>query len=915
MSQVPGTLPCMEIERFGGSRPLELAGMSAAELAAEVAAAQAHADALAERDTDAATAGMAPAERRDALNAMRAEMDAARERLAATTAALQEAFQAQLEQAQAALAPLRDKAARLMDAVQAISLYLGSDEQIVLLRDGDPAPADTPITVYQTTLFMGEEMALAAEAAGIADATIDPGEKGWASFDEWLLADPAHLDRVCPARRGIVALRSAREQRRFDNRAGDGSEVTHFLVRNGDQLAWVVASQDFTVGNRLVPEHDEFDRYFHDRFTRDEFGRPAKLHIGTPAWDRAQAAADAAQKRYLKIALILQGIVDRSPLLSPLPAEDISFTSVHSYDAGHVVVATDDNTLPSGVAPYTQWSARIRADLEPGQRVVLGHISHDELRGNRREYIRGVLHPAGASDPPRGVPLVVKRAGSGFKVSYRRPDTVWKRDVPVPDRPGYVYRGLTPVEASGYASVTFDGDESWLLPIDHPMVTVEALEWYLTSRDNRRHLQQMVPLLRSALRVLRDEHAAEAPFVDLLVTAAVRDHGLGEDDARQVVADCVFWWKTKRREHRPLVAGGDNDRAAHREIIAEVARRVALRDLIDAPDVLAAIDAAVPDAVWVGRRHDGTYVALEAADDRDVYVHVHTWTAKRGQRRPTSEWVVAPDVRAWKSIRTTERFASWPRWPDVDREPTGPEIDELVGKLRELHPDALAVSWYRYWSWNGSNLDLRVLRFAEPARVDEDHPLTGENRPARLSTATYRWKRTPGGLELRDAHVSERHDDLRDTSCAADDDDLWHAQRQRDELWRDDQRFAALVAAHVPVWDAHRERRDPLQQLCASAAARLAAAWEQRAVEVEYASFVEKYGADSAGRWDAHRKAIAPRVQFPHSGVFVALFEHAAEAGVLSDEPTTVAAVVDALATVELGLPDAALSDVADLEF
>lgn len=37
-----------------------------------------------------------------------------------------------------------------------------------MLREGEPAPADTPIHVYQTTLYMDEEMALAAELGLLA---------------------------------------------------------------------------------------------------------------------------------------------------------------------------------------------------------------------------------------------------------------------------------------------------------------------------------------------------------------------------------------------------------------------------------------------------------------------------------------------------------------------------------------------------------------------------------------------------------------------------------------------------------------------------------------------------------------------------------------------------------------------------
>ena len=165
------------------------------------------------------------ADQREALNDQRAEIDSAHERLADATAALEyeiksqmdamkSAMDRQLAQVRAEIEPLKAKAAEMMHVAEGLSLYLGNDEDLHLLRDGEPAPAETPIVVYQSALFMDEEIALAAEELGLEDGQLNPGVKGWKLFDEWLLSSDDHVDQICPAERGIVLLRSARRDKR-----------------------------------------------------------------------------------------------------------------------------------------------------------------------------------------------------------------------------------------------------------------------------------------------------------------------------------------------------------------------------------------------------------------------------------------------------------------------------------------------------------------------------------------------------------------------------------------------------------------------------------------------------------------------------------------------------------------------------
>ena len=868
------------------------AGLIPSNALADLAAARERAEQLATMDEDLDLAGMTPEERRDALNHRRAELDAAREALQSQATAVEAELKRQMEQVMAAVRPLREKAELMLSGVQAIALYLGSDEEIFQLRDGEPAPAATPITVYQNVLFMDEEMALAAEQLGIEDGTIDPGPRGWKDFDAWLLADDAHVRQVCPAPRGVVAFRSAREQRKHgpEHFFGDGSDVTHFLVVNGEQLTWVNAADDFAIGNRLIPARGEFERYFHSEWKRDEFGRPEKLQPGTMEWEKAAKGADRAQKHYLKITLILQGIVDRTTMLSPLPADDVSFSSVRSYDEGHIVAVVSDNgsALTSGVLPFKDWRSMIGRDLEVGQRVVLGSIPHTTLHGeNRWDY--HALHPRTASHPPAGVPLEVKRRGrsNDLYVSFPRTDQVWKSGQPVPDKPGYVYTTPILVDSTGWATLDISGDSSWCLPIDHPLVTREALEWYLLSRENRREYRNMFPLIRSALRVLNREAEESKPFVDLLVAESQRRFGLG-DEARSMVELAAGWWKTKKRQHRPLVANSPEDAKAFAEILDEVERRVRLNGLVDDPAILARINAACPDAMFVGRRHDGTYVALTPHDDRDCYVTVSTWSAKRGAASDPVEWVPSPDVRAYKTIRSSKRHQSWPLYAPVRWELTGPEVDGVVAELSERYDGLVGVSTQKYWGERRERLVLH--RIGAAPVVDVEHPLTGASSKGRLDRMELWWsRRDDGTVEVEESEWEPSSSSSSEIGAPSTNGPA--KDRCADWLWADVATIDRVTAEYGAVWAEHVARRDPLMAASSAAHRRLGDAWVQRATEAEYTKFVTKFGAESKGRWDGHRKTIAAKLQFPHrrnDNGLEELFDTAAELGLLLAERVTI---------------------------
>lgn len=163
--------------------------------------------------------------------------------------------------ANAMLKPLQELVENIQEGIWTVNLYLGRDEEIVLLRDGAPAPADTPITIRQLVLSMAEECAVAAEEGGINARSID-------EFDRWIVERPEHLDQVLPEAKGVVVLIPTRRSKKYDdpwlnNQLAEADKQSYFLIRNGEKLFRIWSN--FIVGKTLVPTQAEFLDFFYEQ--------------------------------------------------------------------------------------------------------------------------------------------------------------------------------------------------------------------------------------------------------------------------------------------------------------------------------------------------------------------------------------------------------------------------------------------------------------------------------------------------------------------------------------------------------------------------------------------------------------------------------------------------------------------------
>lgn len=801
--------------------------------------------------------------------------------LRAQQAALEARLADELAAVRAVLAPLETKVKQLNELVWTVNLYLGREEEIVTLLDGEPAAAHTPICVRQMVLSMDEETMLAADTGGIDFRNLD-------DFDDWV-TNPDHLRQVLPEQRGVVVLVPRRRGRDYGDpmtsaTLNEKNKRSYWLIRNGNRLFRMTT--DFSVGDLLTPGRDEFADFF------TEPGRSGRVPLepGSSTWLRAEEKADERKRHYMRAALILQGLVDRTTVFAPLPAPTVSLLQPASYDAGHVQLICDaDHALTEPRTPFYQWLTDHNCQLRPGMRVV-GAFSSSAFNAMRvREgHYRGChdrLHPQRAENPVTGEMYMIeeRRDDGGLVIRYDR-----AREIQTRDGWGHVkFR-----RAGTRASCILYPRDTYVLPID--LVSVEEMRGYLRSRTERHAYLDMVPLLQAAITAKEDEAAVEEPFRAMLAGQLALTHDLTVEEAAAHVTELVHWWKHTTVHFRPLISSQTPEvvHRATREMLAEYSARqraaaAAERDAKRNSEIVARMREEIPDAIVIARKRDGSYIAYspqprthpEPIASRTVYVREHT-TGRRIQTIAHRDWVFPSNARieSWTILWTSPTWDGWNRDTRRAIHLTDPEIDILIDTLRR-HGAAHHTHTYDHRTGarttaptgtpalisstrgRGGRHDLRLYlddgtTFTPPARL-----LTTRLNEVGMPALTLSWRRTNGGGVEHTITTYSSFYAWRDHLLVAGDTGLRPPWRDETVLWSEPD-LVARTEANAAALQTARGKVAALNEAARSARSHVVAVWEACAERAAYKKFLDDYLDPDL--WEGHRKTIQKTLCYPH---------------------------------------------------
>ena len=441
----------------------------------------------------------------------------------------------QKREMQAVVSAMQTELKQRMEQIWLIELFLGSKEEVVVLAEGQAAPADTPIVVRQQVLCMDEEMAVydwfhQPELIGKFDCS-DLEE-----FDQWLTDDPEHLEQILPEPKGIVGLRVRRNPKErgcmglidiFKNIALEEADaMTYLLVRNGKNLY------------RLWADVQLFPRLFASKADSEAMLKDHK-------WDSDKLKAKSRMKKYVAGLMVVQGLIERSHLLYPLPKQGLSvfnpeddrYFQLIRDDEGYGLLADGQDELQHMTwRKYRTW---LEEQVAEGVRVQWSrprYDSDDKLEG--RTGIKSVY----TWPDPTKIYTIDKMApglyGKAHTFLYLPDEEIYVGHV------GYEYVGYKPRSRK----VRFDAYSDELLPAD--FISWRVLEHLILDRNQRSEYGRFFAKAFRWWSAKKDESERERPFVDLVLKQA--GVALDNEAARARCERLVRWWKLKTKHHRDL---------------------------------------------------------------------------------------------------------------------------------------------------------------------------------------------------------------------------------------------------------------------------------------------------------------------------------------------------------------------------
>lgn len=404
-------------------------------------------------------------------------------------------------------------------AIQIVETYAGIKESVVQLNSGDAADEDTPVVFRQAVVFVDEELALIED---------DFDYRKMGRFDEWLLADN-NFKKLLPDEKSMIACKPRRTKKTYcdlewlNSIMNQPNFETLFLIRNGDNL-YRLESEHIVLVDRMFPNQDEYMREL-EKEKNESF---------------KEGYADLFQKRFTRVAFLLQGLMDRSNVFSPHSFNG-SFIKMDGIDPSRVQLRYElDNSraLSDGRPSPLDWMKKLNEQLCEGKRVLLhGYefCSDDFLKYYRSKY-------SAPSFPGNGLytlydnPNYRGESFGAYKHIIRYiPFSYWEKRV---------NREPIQLDIRGVGLLNYDD------------ASLEDVEYYLNSRLHRSQYYSFVLIMKAyKTQYLRDK-AAEDDYVRMMIGQIVAKGYVAREgyELDQIVREAINIVKGRLKWKRPITA-------------------------------------------------------------------------------------------------------------------------------------------------------------------------------------------------------------------------------------------------------------------------------------------------------------------------------------------------------------------------
>lgn len=436
------------------------------------------------------------------------------------------------------LSVVKDYVKNLQRIITVMNLYTGKNVDVVIVRDGTPAPDGEPISIRQRILFMDEEYLASAENGGIDYNDI-------AEFNRWL-SEPENLDIILPEQRCIVAMKPKRYNANYSHDwytnklLNQWNHHTYVFFRDGERIL-MIDSDDLELYGTAIPYSDQAER-----FAREYEKLAASSSTSESEFKRLQEKSEQLGYMYTKYISFLQGVID----------------SVHIFDMsngrpnlakgeGVEFIYDDENAIGTGTN-WRQWQEELNSHIRRGTRILFHPMGNngDSCGEPNRYYYHESNAPAA---PNAGVYNVDYPSKSEYR---KNPDTGRYETVTAKrDRLAIFYAP----KRWKFDEETKDRNEAWIYNpkccINYDLLTVEAIDAIMADRTQRESFREWMPILQKARKALVQEKENEALFRGLMAAEYTKKHHCADDNIlKDAIDKAIEWWKGKVIFTRPLSA-------------------------------------------------------------------------------------------------------------------------------------------------------------------------------------------------------------------------------------------------------------------------------------------------------------------------------------------------------------------------
>ena len=407
-------------------------------------------------------------------------------------------------------------------AIQIVETYAGIKESIEQLCSGEPADESVPVVFRQAVIYVDEELALIED-----DFDYSKMDK----FDKWLLENN-NFKRFLPDEKSMVACKPRRTKMKYSDKEwlnailNQPNFETLFLIRNGENL-YRLESEHIVLEDRMFPNQDEYMKVLEKEQQEPFF---------------CKDKAERFQKRYTRVAFLMQGLMDRSDVFAPHGFNG-SFIKMDGLDEEHVKLCYEldySRALGDGRPSPSKWITELNGKLCEGKRILLLDYGFDK----RHDFVRYYKSEYTTPNLPN----------SGIYVLYNNPNYVEGRDWgPKKHVIKYLPDDLwNPRKIK--ESIEIDIGRGGLLNYDD--ASLEDVEYYLNSRLHRSQYFKFVKQMKMFKRQYLEDKKEEDDYVRMMVGQIMTKGYVPKEGftLQGVVREAIETVKGRLKWKRPITA-------------------------------------------------------------------------------------------------------------------------------------------------------------------------------------------------------------------------------------------------------------------------------------------------------------------------------------------------------------------------